>query len=202
MLKKPAASHPLKMTQRKIVAKSAIFGVVGSIFLLLVYFIILTLLNSVSHAFTQFLELWYLMTPLIIGFGVQIGLYVYIRESFKIVTTAAATASVSASTGVSTASMVACCAHHLTDVLPLIGLTFLSTLLNKYQTSFILLGVLSNLVGITMMLSVIQKNGLHESWNGLFKTIMNINMKKSLKFVIIFSIIIFSFSLYTAIAGG
>lgn len=190
------------MIQRKIVRKSVIFGLLGSIFLFLVYFIILTLLNSASHAFTQFLKLWYLMTPLIIGFGLQIGLYVYVRDSFKAVTTAAATASVSASTGVSTASMVACCAHHLTDVLPLIGLTFLSTILNKYQTSFILLGVLSNLVGITMMLNVIQKNGLHESWNGFFKTLMSIDMKKSLKFVIIFSVIIFSFSLYTTIARG
>jgi hypothetical protein len=190
------------MHERKFVSKPVIFGLLGSLSLFLAYFLILSLLNSASHAFTQFIDLWYLMLPLIIGLGTQIGLYVYIRESFKTAKSVAATASVTASGGVSTVSMAACCAHHLTDVLPLIGLSFLSTVLNKYQTSFIILGVLSNLIGITLMLNVIQKNYLHESWSGILGSIMKINMKKSLRVVIVFSVVIFSFSFYISMRGG
>ena len=189
--------------QSTIKHKSVLFGALGSVALFLVYFLILTLLNSADHAFTQFIDLWYYMTPLIVGFGIQIGLYVYVKESFKLIaSTTGATTAVAASGSVSTASMVACCAHHLTEILPLIGLTFLSTILTKYQISFIILGVLSNLVGITMMLNVVQKNSLHESWKGVFRKLMRLNMKKTQKIVIISSIIIFSLSLYTTIIGG
>ncbi|MEK6916849.1 MAG: hypothetical protein AABW92_03825 [Nanoarchaeota archaeon] len=187
---------------KKIKTKSLLFGLLGSLVLSLLYLLILSLLNSISHAFSEFLRLWYLMLPLILGFGVQIGLYVYVRESFKAINSSAATASVTASSGVSTASMVACCAHHLTDILPLIGLTFLSTILIRYQVSFILLGVLSNLIGITIMLNAIQKNSLHKSWKGIFRKIMNFDMKITQKYVTVLSIVIFSLSLYFTIIGG
>ncbi|HIH41074.1 TPA: hypothetical protein HA239_01530 [Candidatus Woesearchaeota archaeon] len=141
------------------------------------------------------------MLPLILGFGIQIGLYVYVKESFKAIN-AAATASVAASGGVSTASMVACCAHHLTDILPLIGLAFLSTVLVKYQTSFILLGVLSNLIGITIMLNTIQKNSLHNSWKGILGEMMKLDIRIIQKYVVILSLAIFGLSLYSAIIGG
>ncbi len=60
--------------QSTIKHKSVLFGALGSVALFLVYFLILTLLNSADHAFTQFIDLWYYMTPLIVGFGIQIGL--------------------------------------------------------------------------------------------------------------------------------
>ena len=187
---------------KRIKKKAILFGFLGSLVLSILYFLILSLLNSVTHAYLEFFRLWYLMLPLILGFGVQIGLYFYVRESFKAINSSVVTASIAASGGVSTASMVACCAHHLTDILPLIGLTFLSAVLIKYQVSFILLGVLSNLIGITIMLKVIQKNSLHKSWKGIFRKIMKLNMKITQKYVIISSIVIFSLSLYFTIIGG
>ena len=61
---------------------------------------------------------------------------------------------------VSAGSMAACCAHHITDVLPLLGLSGLAAFLASYQVLFILIGVLSNVVGITIMLETIQRHGL------------------------------------------
>jgi hypothetical protein len=56
--------------------------------------------------------------------------------------------------------MVACCAHHLTDVLPLIGLAGAAVFLTAYQSIFLLLGLLSNVVGIVYLLGVLRRHGL------------------------------------------
>ena len=56
--------------------------------------------------------------------------------------------------------MAACCAHHLTDVLPFVGLAGLAAFLAEYQLLFIIGGVLSNAVGIAIMLETIQRHGL------------------------------------------
>ncbi|MDO8687161.1 MAG: hypothetical protein Q7K41_01085, partial [Dehalococcoidales bacterium] len=87
------------------------------------------------------------------------GLFSFIRQALR-ERRASATASVAASGGLSAGSMVACCAHHLSDILSLIGVAGLTVFLVKYQTFFIILGVLSNIVGITIMLETIQSHGL------------------------------------------
>ena len=58
--------------------------------------------------------------------------------------------------------MVACCAHHLSDILPLLGLSGMAIFLVRYQLFFIIIGVLSNVVGITIMLETIQRHGLSQ----------------------------------------
>jgi hypothetical protein len=44
--------------------------------------------------------------------------------------------------------MVACCAHHLTDVLPLLGLSAAAAFLAEYRIPFMLAGLATNLIGI------------------------------------------------------
>jgi hypothetical protein len=51
--------------------------------------------------------------------------------------------------------MVACCAHHVTDVLPILGLTAVATFLAGYQTLFMLVGLGNTLVGIAVMLAIL-----------------------------------------------
>jgi hypothetical protein len=58
-------------------------------------------------------------------------------------------------------SMVACCAHHLADVLPLMGLAGVAVFVASYQSLFLLAGVLSNLVGLLYVLGTIRRHGLH-----------------------------------------
>ncbi len=171
-------------------------GASGSIGLLIIYFGILTCVNSLSHALEQFSEMWYWILILVIGFGIQLGLYSYIRFNIgKKVT--GATAEVATAGGISTGSMIACCAHHITDVLPIIGLSAAAVFLVKYQLPFILLGIFSNLVGITMMLNIIQKHGLYEK-KSVLKAIFNYKMKTVRNIVVILSIAIVSFSFFLA----
>jgi hypothetical protein len=139
--------------------KHILVGVAGAVSLILVYSGILALTQGLGHALDQTTRLWYWVALLAGGFGIQVGLFSFIRQAFR-ERRAAATASVAASGGVSAGSMAACCAHHLGDVLPLIGLSGLAVFLVKYQVFFILLGVLSNGVGVTVMLETIQRHDL------------------------------------------
>lgn len=139
--------------------RHVVIGVGAGTMLLLIYAGVTTLAQGTQHMLEQTARLWYWLAILAAGFGIQVGLFSFIRQALR-ERRAAATASVTASGGVSAGSMVACCAHHLGDILPLIGLAGLTAFLVKYQTFFIILGVLSNIVGITIMLETIQRHGL------------------------------------------
>ena len=126
------------------------------------------------------------------------GLYSHVRSALKALEIAGATKSVAAASGVSTTSMVACCAHHLTDVAAVIGLSAISAALAKYQVLFLITGILSNLVGITMMLELIQSHGLG---GGVFESIMRFDMKKVKRTALYLSLFLFLLS-YLVMYGG
>lgn len=172
--------------------KPIIIGVSGTVGLMAIYFGILTLANSFSHALEQLMIMWYWFLLLSIGFGVQLGLYSYIKLVKKSNMTAA-TAEITATGGVTTGSMIACCAHHIVDILPFLGLSAAAVFLVQYQIPLIQLGIFSNIIGIIQMLSIIQKYSLHQN-NGVFKSIFYLNMVKVRNITIIVAILILIFS--------
>ena len=119
-----------------------IFGLLGSIALLMVYAVVSLLFNKPDEALDQFLDVWYWVIILAAGFGVQIGLYKYVRIVLK-KKKDSLLGGVSASGGVSTLSMLACCAHHIADVLPFLGLSAAAVFLAQFYIPFILLGILA-----------------------------------------------------------
>lgn len=89
------------------------FALMGSIGLFAFYYILLFLVTKdLNHPFTQFRELQPWMSILIIGFGIQVGLYFLLKKGRLNPTqrkdTGVATGASGAMSGV---SMVACCAH-------------------------------------------------------------------------------------------
>ncbi len=149
--------------------KHIVIGISAALLLLLVYVGIISLAESLEHALDQASQMWYWVAALAGGFGVQAGLFSFIRQGIRERRAVTAT-SVGTSGGVSAGSMVACCAHHLSDVLPLLGLSGLAVFLVDYQLVFIIAGVLSNIVGITIMLETIQRHSLSQrvgrwKWN-------------------------------------
>ncbi len=168
------------------VKRHILVGAGAAVLLLLVYIGIITLAEGIEHALDQTATLWYWVVALAGGFGIQAGLFSFIRQGLR-ERKAAATASVATSGGVSAGSMVACCAHHLTDVLPLLGLAGLATFLANYQVLFIIIGVLCNIVGITIMLETVQRHGLSRKL-----TEWRWNMGRIKKGAIVFSVLIIS----------
>ena len=138
-----------------------LIGIAASLSLIGIYLGLISLAQDWEHALEQTAELWYWVLALTIGFGIQAGLFSFIRYSIR-KRRAATTGSVAASGGVSAGSMAACCAHHLSDVLPLLGLSGVAIFLTQYQLFFIIAGVLSNAVGITIMLETIQRHSLSQ----------------------------------------
>lgn len=178
-------SSPVKTKNEKLI------GAAAGLILLVFYFTFLSLLNSFSHALSEFSRLWYWVLLLAVGFGLQVGLYTFVREAIRQKQTKGATGAVVASGTLSTGSMIACCLHHLTDVLPILGLAAATVFLLKYQTLFILIGVLSNLIGIAIMMEIIQKNNLVEnSQPGLLKKLLIVNMSAMKKIIIALSVVL------------
>jgi hypothetical protein len=145
----------------------ALVGLIGALALIGLYLGILSLLQSPAHALEQLAQDWPWVGLVAAGFGTQVGLYIYLRQIIHAMKLAGATAWTSAGTGTSTLGMVACCAHHIADIAPLIGLTGASGLsgvvsfLGAYKIPFILFGLAVNLVGILVSLRTIRKQRAH-----------------------------------------
>ena len=158
------------------------WGLIAGLALLVLYFGILTLSNSLGHAIEELRQIGWWILILVVGFGTQVGLFVFMKRAASRKKPAGGTAAVAASGGVSTTAMVACCMHHVTDVLPILGASAAAIFLVRYQEVFLALGVISNLIGINIMLNLIQKYGFYEGRTKVLGTLMKINMRKALWF--------------------
>ncbi len=168
--------------------KSVIYGSLAALTLLSLYFAVNTIFNSFKDAVFQFLDIWYWIIFLSAGFGVQVGLFSYIKFVSQ-TKKKGLTAEVTASGGVSTVSMIACCAHYLVGVLPFIGLSATALFLVKYQISFLLIGIFSNILGIIIMLMNIQNHKLYDN-SLFFKRITNLNLKTIFYSILILAIFV------------
>ena len=131
----------------------------GSVFIASFYIGILTWAQGWDYASSQFVrDRWYVV-PIIVGFGVQAALYTILRFRLfiPITSTGHAGSIMGASGGTSATAMVACCIHHVTDVLPILGLSAAASFLTRYQRPFMLIGLAMNLIGIGVMLFVLYR---------------------------------------------
>ena len=131
----------------------------GSVFIASFYLGILTWAQGWDYASSQFArDRWYVI-PIILGFGVQAALYSILRFRLfiPVASTGYAGSMMGASGGTSATAMVACCIHHVTDVLPILGLSAAASFLTRYQRPFMLTGLTMNLIGIGVMLFVLYR---------------------------------------------
>ena len=143
---------------KRILWPSAAF-IIGAGFLTLLYFGIVSLAESPQHAIELFWEDRWFVLPIILGFGVQSSLYIILKKQLfiPVAQTGASGAMTGASGGVSTAAMVACCAHHVADVLPILGLTAAAAFLAEYRIAFMVVGLGMTFLGIVVMLTILFK---------------------------------------------
>jgi hypothetical protein len=137
-----------------------LIGVGASLGLIAFYLGIMTLTVDWYYAGIQFEEYQWWIIGLSLGLGIQSTLFTLLRRGLKGAEKKTARSTLAASGGVSTGSMVVCCLHHLTDVVPFLGFPILAVTLQRYQTFFFSIGVLSNLFGISMMLRMMNKHGM------------------------------------------
>ena len=124
-------------------------GLAGAAALLGGYLGIISLAQGVDHAVDQLATDFAFVGLIAAGFGIQIALFVELRAVDR--RHRAAVAVTAAGTGTSAAAMLACCAHHLVDLLPLVGLSAAAVFLNAYRTPLFLLGIGMNAIGIVVV---------------------------------------------------
>ena len=131
----------------------------GSSFVAVVYFSILTWAQGWESAVSIFLPNRWYVTPIWVSFGIQASLYLILR--FRLFVPTASRTSTDAllgtSGGTSITAMVACCLHHITDVLPILGLSAAASFLTRYQRPFMLVSLGINIIGILVMSIVLYR---------------------------------------------
>lgn len=135
--------------------KSILYGTLASTILLGVYFSVLTLVSGWSFTKEQFVDYWYFVVSLAVGFGVQIALYQYIKSLVHSGKGMGKVVGVSGTT--STVAMISCCAHYLVNLVPILGVTGLATFASQYQVKLFWVGILFNVTGVAYMINRIIK---------------------------------------------
>lgn len=135
----------------QVIIKPLLNGLLGAGLLLVVYFAVVGLVSGMNFALEQFARFWYFIVPLAAGFGIQLGLYTFLRNlvgrqgaSGKVVAVAGST---------SMAAMVSCCAHYLVNILPILGVTGLLVVVAEYQVELFWVGLAFNAAGVIYILS-------------------------------------------------
>ncbi|MDO8561696.1 MAG: hypothetical protein Q7S05_02615 [bacterium] len=135
--------------------KSILYGCAAAVFLLGVYFATLTFVSGWAFTLEQFSDFWYFVVALALGFGVQIGLYIYLRDIIHGGTNSGNVLGVTGTT--SATAMISCCAHYLVNLLPILGVTGLVAFVAQYQVHLFWFGLLSNGIGILYIANRINK---------------------------------------------
>ncbi|MBU3914999.1 hypothetical protein KKA14_05630 [bacterium] len=183
----------------QLVLKPFGLGSIAAAILQGVYFSVLSLLNSPSYAWHQFIRLSPWMVPLVAGFGIQVGIFFYMRAFAKLAKQGIGhSAPVAASAGISSGSMIACCLHHAVDVLPVLGISAVAVFLAEYQSFLLSVGIVSNLIGLSFILNTIKKHNLFLE-GGMMSKIASFNLKAVFYFTIIAGLVALAFIFFNQV---
>ncbi len=134
---------------RSVPLRSVAVGVVAGAALLGVYLGLISLAQGPSHALEQLASDAPFVVLVAVGFGTQVALFSELRRVDRRHRAGAVVTAVG--TGTSGAAMLACCAHHVVDLLPLVGLSAAAVFLDAYRTPLLLLGLAMNALGIALI---------------------------------------------------
>lgn len=138
------------------VVLATLLGAFGAVALVGLYLGVVSLAQGSEHALELLWGDRFLVGAISLGFGAQVGLFAYVRMLQRAMARSSV-ALAGAGTATSSVSMVACCAHHLADVLPVVGLSGLAVFLVDFRTPLMLLGIATNVVGIAVMVRELRR---------------------------------------------
>jgi copper chaperone CopZ len=143
---------PVSSVRVPVWLRPLIAGLLAAGALLALYLGIIILAQDWGHALDQLNADGPFVGALTLGFGTQVGLWVYLRSRHA----RTPATGVAASTGTSGVAMLACCAHHLAEVLPIVGLSGAALFLAEVKLPLLWLGLSLNLAGILYLLRQIR----------------------------------------------
>lgn len=128
---------------------SLAWGLMGSIFILAAFYLIQVLGMQDWRAPVDFMQdTWYFVTPLVVGFGTQAGLFHAIHQRAR----HGGGGTMAGSGSVSGGAMLACCMHNLVLLFPILGASGLAAFFAAYQSQVFLVSIAVTLLGVGFML--------------------------------------------------
>ena len=105
-------------------------------------------IGGLDHLRRQAWDDWPWLLLILAGFGAQVGLYAELRRRRR--ESAGARATAGAGGGASALGMAACCAHHVVDLAPVVGLSGAAVFLTAYRFPIMIVGIAVNVVGVVL----------------------------------------------------
>ncbi len=134
----------LPFTGHRIANRSIFWGAVGAAGMTAFYVTILAVAAGSRHLMEQASADWLWLALIIPGFGIQVALLTELRSHSR-----AGLASAGVGSASSAAGMVACCAHHLAELLPMLGLAGFAGFLVDWKTWLLSVGVIITFAMVT-----------------------------------------------------
>lgn len=131
----------------------------GTVLMAGLYLGVLSWLEGWPYAVFQFTRDRAYVVPIMLAFGGQAALYSVIRFRLygPVQNAGVGGVMMGSSGGTSATAMVACCLHHATNVLPILGISAATAFLARYQRPFMQVSLVMNLLGILLMLISLQR---------------------------------------------
>ena len=123
------------------------WGLLAAVGLLAFYLAVIVAASGAAHLRGQLALDWPWIAIIVAGFGVQVALLITLRERQR---ARAAAAAAGTGAGASVMGMLACCAHHLADIAPLLGVNLAATFLATYRVPFMAAGIAVNAIAIAI----------------------------------------------------
>ncbi len=164
------------------ISRSVHSGFLSFVIFNAIYISILFAASRVTGSLENLIRLW--PWGLVVGslFGVQIGLYAYVRQVITRRKTGFGKIMAVSGTG-SIGSMVACCTHLLALFIPFLGVSFLAGFLAQIQESLIYLAIFINLFAIITQLIMMKNHGIYPLEGGLSR--IKVNSLKTIRIIIL-----------------
>ena len=114
------------------------------------YAVVVGWAGGTAHLVDQLQQDWWLVAPITASFAAQVGVMVELRSRHAL--HHGMEAGGAAASGTSAAGMVACCAHHLVELAPAVGLSAFATTLADARIPLMVAGLALNMVVLAVAL--------------------------------------------------
>lgn len=121
-------------------------GIIGAAALAAFYALVVGFAGGLGHLGRQAVEDWPWLVLIVGGFGTQVGLFAELRRRKRL--HADVRAATGGGAGASAAGMVACCAHHIADLAPVIGASGAAVFLTEFRIPIMAAGIAINALGV------------------------------------------------------
>jgi hypothetical protein len=134
-------------------------GTIAAAALGMFYALVVGGVGGVAHLGQQAGEDWPWLALILAGFGTQVALFVELRRRRQLHDAAMRTAA-GGGAGASAVGMVACCAHHIADLAPIIGVSGVAVFLTDYRVPIMIVGIAINAFGVFLAVRRLRRTPL------------------------------------------